>query len=215
MAELKPSSGGPTEPESAGDLHHHGGPVVARQHGSAPFHVVVVHGGPGAAGELAPGARRLAASRGTLEPIQTATTVDGQVEELRAAIQSRADPPVVLVGHSWGAWLSGILAARYPRLVRKLILIGTGPFEEHYVPMLRETRLQRLTPNERDEFRCLMDLLAGLEANAPVGWLQRLGELGAKTDTYAPIDPDRSIGALQPDLPPRSIKRHHVRGRVA
>jgi hypothetical protein len=75
----------------------------------APFRVAVVHGGPGAAGELWPVARRLAATCGVLEPMQTATSVDGQAEELRIAIESHADLPVVLIGHSWGAWLICIL----------------------------------------------------------------------------------------------------------
>ena len=43
----------------------------------------VVHGGPGACGEMAPVARRLASARGVLEPIQTALSLEGQVEELR------------------------------------------------------------------------------------------------------------------------------------
>lgn len=161
---------------------------MLREHGTAPFRVVVVHGGPGAAGELGPLARRLAASRGVLEPMQTATTLDGQVEELRETLESCAAPPVVLVGHSWGAWLSCIVAARYPGLVRKLILIGSGPFEEHYVPLLRENRLRRLAPAERDEFQSLADLLGRPEVNLPDASLQRLGELGAKTDTYDPIE---------------------------
>jgi pimeloyl-ACP methyl ester carboxylesterase len=174
---------------------------VLREHGAAPLRVAVVHGGPGAAGELWPVARRLAVTRGVLEPMQTATTLDGQVEELRAVIETRADPPVVLVGHSWGAWLSCMLAGRYARLVRKLILIGSGPFEEKYVPLLRDNRLRHLTPQEQDEFRSLLDLLARPAADPPAGLLQRLGELGARTDTYDAVDtenyPAVSAGSSQ------------------
>src|SRR2546426_5265244 len=53
-----------------------------RKYGGDPFRVVVVHGGPGAAGSVAPMARKLGQTRGVLEPLQTATTLDGQVEEL-------------------------------------------------------------------------------------------------------------------------------------
>jgi pimeloyl-ACP methyl ester carboxylesterase len=125
-------------------------------------------------------ARRLAGARGVLEQMQTATTVKGQVEELRAALKARADPPVVLVGHSWGAWLSCILAAKYPRLVRKLVLVGSGPFEEKYVPLLRDNRLLRLTVSEREEFRTLAELLARLAADVPAGSLQRLERVLAR-----------------------------------
>ena len=46
-----------------------------RLYGKAPYRVAVVHGGPGAAGEMAPVARRLGAACGVLEPLQTAMTM--------------------------------------------------------------------------------------------------------------------------------------------
>jgi pimeloyl-ACP methyl ester carboxylesterase len=98
-----------------------------RTYGSAPYTVAVVHGGPGAAGEMAPVARELAHDRGILEPLQTATSLEGQVEELRVTLASYTALPVVLIGFSWGAWLSYIVAARYPALVRKLLLVAAGP----------------------------------------------------------------------------------------
>src|SRR5262245_47028892 len=97
-----------------------GPPFLARKHGIEPFRVVVVHGGPGAAGEMGPVAQRLGRSRGVLEPMQSATTVYGQVDELRVTLESLCVPPVVLIGHSWGAWLSCLVAANYPQLVRKM-----------------------------------------------------------------------------------------------
>jgi pimeloyl-ACP methyl ester carboxylesterase len=60
-------------------------------------------------------------------------------------------PPVVLIGFSWGAWLSYIVAARYPALIRKLLLVASGPFDERYVPRFRETRLQRLHEQDQAE----------------------------------------------------------------
>src|SRR5689334_10271462 len=103
---------------------------LLRKYGSAPFRIVVVHGGPGAPGSVAPIARELGQTRGVLEPLQTATTVDGQIEELRLVVQQNATAPVMCIGHSWGAWLSMLVAAAYPELVCKLILVGSGPFEE-------------------------------------------------------------------------------------
>src|SRR5438093_128257 len=103
-------------------------PANLRTYGSPPFRVVVIHGGPGAPGEVAPVARRLAAARGVLEPLQTADSVRGQVEELREVIETGATPPVTLIGWSWGAFLSFILAARHPMLVGKLVLVSSGPF---------------------------------------------------------------------------------------
>ena len=45
-----------------------------RLYGSAPFNIAVIHGGPGAPGEMAPVARELSSLRGVLEPLQTAVT---------------------------------------------------------------------------------------------------------------------------------------------
>lgn len=45
-----------------------------RVYGKAPFDLAVLHGGPGAPGQMAPVARELCGDRGMLEPIQTATS---------------------------------------------------------------------------------------------------------------------------------------------
>jgi len=42
-----------------------------RKYGKPPFRVAVIHGGPGAGGEMAPVVRELASDCGVLEPIQT------------------------------------------------------------------------------------------------------------------------------------------------
>jgi pimeloyl-ACP methyl ester carboxylesterase len=165
-----------------------------RTYGSRPFNVAVVHGGPGAGGEMAPVARCLARRRGVLEPIQTATSLEGQVEELRAALESRADPPVTLIGFSWGAWLSFIVAARYPALVQKLILVSSGPFEERYATLLHETRMRRLDEAERDAFTAAVEALADPESQEMDAHLARLGTLAHKADGYDPIA-GRSQGA--------------------
>jgi pimeloyl-ACP methyl ester carboxylesterase len=158
----------------------------ARAHGQPPYRVVVVHGGPGAAGDLFAVARRLATRRGVLEPRQTAASVGGQVSELTTQILRQTDPPVTLIGHSWGAWLAALVAADYPDLVRKLILVGSGALEEKYVPMLRARRMERLTSEERTEFESLAQQLN--EPDPPSGALTRLGELAARTDVADPVD---------------------------
>lgn len=115
-----------------------------RKYGNPPFKVVVVHGGPGGAGEVAPVARELSSKYGVLEPLQTAMSIDGQAEELKSLLENNAEIPVILIGYSWGAWLSVILTAEYPALVKKLILVGSGPFEEKYAEGISKTRLDRI-----------------------------------------------------------------------
>lgn len=65
-----------------------------KKHGEAPHRIVVVHGGPGAAGEMAPVAQELASEWGVLEPFQTALSVKGQIDELTALLETHGDPPV-------------------------------------------------------------------------------------------------------------------------
>jgi pimeloyl-ACP methyl ester carboxylesterase len=83
---------------------------------------------------MAPVARELALNWSVLEPLQTAGSLEGQVEELKKVLKNWGHPPLTLIGHSWGAWLSFILAARHPECVRKLILVGSGPSPRNTLP---------------------------------------------------------------------------------
>jgi pimeloyl-ACP methyl ester carboxylesterase len=154
-----------------------------RLYGHAPFRVAVLHGGPGAPGEMAPVARELARERGVLEPLQTADTLEGQVQELRGVLETRADPPVTLVGWSWGAWLGYILAARYPALVSKLILVGCPPFEDRYVAQIQSTRLSRLTKDQRLELEGITVALEKFSTKVPNALLDRFGEILSEADS--------------------------------
>lgn len=161
---------------------------MMRIYGPPPYRVALVHGGPGAAGEMAPVARALAVGRGVLEPLQTATSLAGQVEELVADLQAHADLPVTLVGHSWGAWLSTIVAARQPALVAKLVLVSSGPYEERYAADLERARLGKLSAEEQREYGALVRALADPHGVDEDARLARLGALAAKADAYDPIE---------------------------
>jgi pimeloyl-ACP methyl ester carboxylesterase len=152
--------------------------------------VAVIHGGPGAPGEVAPVARELSAMTGILEPFQTQTTLDGQVQELRATLEELAQPPVVLIGFSWGAFLSWMVAARHPELVKKLILVSSAPFEEQYAPAIIQKRMQRLKKKERAEAQDLLARLSDPEVTDKNGLLANLGSLLAIADAYDAIRPD-------------------------
>ena len=62
-----------------------------RKYGKAPYKIAVIHGGPGAGGEMAPIARELASSWGVLEPFQTVTSLEGQIEELKTVLEKNRD----------------------------------------------------------------------------------------------------------------------------
>ena len=158
-----------------------------RKYGAPPYHVVVVHGGPGAGGEMAPVARELASEWGVLEPIQTEKSVESQIRELAYIINAHAHLPVALVGFSWGAWLTWIFAARYPSRVQKLILIASGPFDERYAIEIQKTRLHRLGEEERREVETLLAVLDRPVSEERAFLFARIGMLLSKADAYDPL----------------------------
>lgn len=158
-----------------------------RKYGKAPFRVAVIHGGPGAGGEMIPVASELVPLWGVLEPIQTAKSVDGQIEELKTVVETNGDLPTTLIGFSWGAWLSYLFAANHPTLIKKLILVGSGPFEEKYAAKIQETRLNRLNDEERLEYGTLIRSLSNPKTEDKNAALTRLGTLTSKTDGYDPV----------------------------
>jgi len=94
-----------------------------RTYGTGPFTVAVVHGGPGAHGDMAAVAQELSGPHGVLEPLQTASTPDGQVRELTGILSANRDLPLTLIGHSWGALLSFMVTAKDPAPVKKNLMI--------------------------------------------------------------------------------------------
>ncbi len=165
-----------------------------RVYGEPPYHVAVLHGGPGALGEMSPVALELAQHRGVLEPFQTAGSLEGLLEELRLILGKSASAPVALVGYSWGAWLGLLLAARHPELVGKLILVSSGPLDPHYAPQVLQNRLKRLSAGERKEAKALQK-----DLRAP-DHFTRFGELMAKADFYDPLPLETEGMELRPDL---------------
>ena len=158
-----------------------------RKYGKAPFNIAVIHGGPGAPGEMAPVARELSSVRSVLEPLQTAATLEEQIGELKDILQKNGDLPVTLIGWSWGAWLSFIFAAQFPAFVEKLILVGSGPYEEKYALNIMEDRLSRLSKEEKAEALSLLKTLSNPVIKDKNTAMARLGELISKADSYNPL----------------------------
>lgn len=125
---------------------------TVRTYGAQPYDLVLLHGGPGAPGTMGPIARRLSISFGVLEPLMLSLSINEQLEDLNSIVVNNSSMPLFFIGHSWGAWLSIMYAAKYPDRVRKIILIGAPPFEEKYVHIVNETRLSRLNEKEKTEF---------------------------------------------------------------
>ena len=170
------------------------------KYGKAPFNVVVIHGGPGAPGEVAPVARKLSENFGIIEPFQTKRSIQGQLQELHSIIISSCKIPVKLIGYSWGAWLAFIFASRFTDLVKKVILVGAGAFEERYHTDLLKIRLNRLSDNEKSEAQNLLELLnkpGYADINAT---FKRFGKLMSKADSFDSLPAENEIIEFQPDI---------------
>jgi len=167
-----------------------------RFYGKAPYTMAILHGGPGAAGEMVPVAEEISSVCGVLEPLQAAASIDGQVEELKGILDRFGSLPVTLCGFSWGAMLAFIFAARYSSHVRKLILISGGSFEEKYAGKITATRLSRLSDVDKAELDRLTETLDDPAVKDKNSALAEIGRLMAKTDAYRPLpgeDPEIEV----------------------
>ena len=171
-----------------------------RKYGSEPFRVAVIHGGPGAPGEMAPVARELSSVTGVLEPLQTAKTLEGQVQELKAVLEENGALPLTLIGFSWGAMLSFIFTAQYPSFVKKLVLVGSAAFEEQYAVDIMKTRLSRLNEKDREEVLSLVEILNNPPVEGKNMAMARFGRLISKADSYDPLPHDNEILEYQYDI---------------
>lgn len=108
------------------------GGLEVRTYGDKGPVVVLLHGGPGAPGHMAPVARGLEDLFRVLEPFQRGSggeplTVARHVADLHAIAAPLGRP--ALVGSSWGAMLALAYAAAHPESAGPLVLVGCGTFD--------------------------------------------------------------------------------------
>lgn len=163
--------------------------IRLRRYGAQPYNLILIHGGPGDSGSLKPLADELEKDFGILEPIQTKSTLRSLLKEIKDYIDIEGSKPVVLIGHSFGAWLSYLYAATYPNDVKKIVLVGSGPFQQEYYEHIQKNRLRRLDENQRAKFQKLIDELSnptGMDMDAV---LQELEKYLHITDNFD-VDPE-------------------------
>ena len=129
--------------------------LLVKEYGSGLDTVIALHGGPGAAGGIAPLARELGKRWHVLEPFQRSSggrplTVAKHIEDLDVLVRARRghDHPV-LVGHSWGAMLALAYAAEHPTVPAALVLIGCGTFSRGARAAFEAQLEARLAPADR------------------------------------------------------------------
>lgn len=129
--------------------------MQVRTYGASGNFIVVLHGGPGAPGYMAPVAQALADTYRVLEPMQRGSgdeplTVGRHVDDLHRLVEERCEGiRPALVGHSWGAMLALAYAAAHPGRVMALALIGCGTFDTAARDRMNSTREERTDDNLR------------------------------------------------------------------
>ena len=145
---------------------------------------MLVHGGPGAAGTMAEIAKTISLNRGVIEALQTRSSIHDLLVELLGVVSQHSHPPLTLIGHSWGAWLSLLFASKHPDLVRKLILVASGPLEEKYARKIMETRMSRLNEKDAETLVRLMHLINHTHDSQQDTIFLEIAELTRKADAY-------------------------------
>ncbi len=135
--------------------------LQVRFYGESGPPVVLIHGGPGAPGYVAPVGRRLGAAFRVIEPLQRCSggeplTVRRHVEDLRGVMETycRGVRPA-LVGHSWGAMLALAFASAYPGEASRLVLVGCGTFDGYSRRLLERNLQERMTPTLAERLRAV------------------------------------------------------------
>jgi pimeloyl-ACP methyl ester carboxylesterase len=126
-----------------------------------------LHGGPGAAGHMAPLARGLAGLYRVIEPFQRGSgserlTVARHVADLHEVIAACAqDCRPALLGASWGAMLALAYAAAHPGSTGPIVLVGCGTFDPVARAAMRSTVAERMN----DEIRAQLKQADQLDPN--------------------------------------------------
>lgn len=168
--------------------------LTIRRYGNAGPFVILLHGGPGAPGYMAPVARGLADSFRVLEPFQRASgkeplSVAGHVADLQEIVRSQCEGMTpAIVGHSWGAMLALAYAAENAESTGPLVLIGSGTFD----PASRQETLHTRQTRMDDEFRKRMRLTG--EICDPNEAFRAMGELFLPLDSYDLATTEMELG---------------------
>jgi len=153
---------------------------MVRLYGKAPYKIVLVHGGPGAIGSLKGFAQELNALSqiGVVEAIQSKYSIEELIDELYRQISDNCNEKVSLIGHSWGAWLAALFAEKYPELVERIILVGSGPLEDKYVAEIGTRRFENLSEEDGEIFQRLINNQATDED------MEKIPKVFEKSDNY-------------------------------
>ncbi len=161
-----------------------------RTYGERGPTVILVHGGPGAPGSMAPIARELSDTFRVLEPWQRRSggaplTVARHVADLDELVRAQCpDERPAVVGSSWGAMLALAWAAAHPERAGRLVLIGCGTFDIASRHRLETTCDARIDADLARELATLPSRIPDEDER-----LAKIGELVFPLYSYDPLGP--------------------------
>lgn len=156
-------------------------------HGKAPFKAAVIHGGPGAVGSMKGVAHELSTRTGLgiIEPLQNGNSISALLEQLCRQIHENCSGKIVLMGHSWGAWLAALFAAVHPEMTKHVILVGCPPLDDKFVSEIGRIRRENLNAEDAEIFRRVV------ENRAADGDLARMSEILNRADNFCIIEREK------------------------
>lgn len=177
-------------------------PIEVRRYGTVGPAVVVLHGGPGAPGSVAALASALGDEFRVSEPLQRRSddsplTVARHVDDLSAVL----DEPAALVGWSWGAMLGLSFTVQHPELVRSLVLVGCGSYDDASRDHYATTMYDRLGPDGRGRMTELREhRVNATDHDEQDRLFAERGALAGRAQSFDPIpDPDPDDAGLPGD----------------
>lgn len=135
--------------------------MFVRHYGKTGPLVFVLHGGPAAVGDVAPVAKGISASFHAVEPWQRGSggvplTVARHIADLDDLVTDiGGDPPVAILGHSWGAMLALCYAAKHPSKVGPIALVACGTFDQAARNQMQATIEERMDDDLRNRIQRL------------------------------------------------------------
>ena len=157
--------------------------------------MIVVHGGPGACGSMAPVARGIADSFRVFEPFQSgiSSTVADHIADLHEVVKSCSQPTApALVGHSWGAMLVLAYAAAHPGMAGPIVLVCSGTFDLAARDRLTANLAKQMDEGTRKRFERTQQL------RDPNDRFRALGSLFLKLYSYDLATTDQEIEESEP-----------------
>ncbi len=160
--------------------------IQIRRYGTSGPKGVLLHGGPGAPGYMAPVAKRLGEHFRVIEPFQRKgdpvkpMTVARHILDLGGVIEAYcSDEKPILVGHSWGAMLAMAYAAAHPERPASIVLIGCGTFDADSRERMNAIRRQRMTQHVFQRMQERIEYISD-----PDECLKLQGKLMMQVDSY-------------------------------